>query len=93
MNEEEINRLLSNLSDKQDYRLRTILALLILQGLRQIEIVRLNVNDIDLDAKTMMIHGKGRDDYELIDLHPHTIEVLNKYLIYNIYFTALIYVT
>jgi len=80
LNEEEINRLLSNLSDKQDYRLRTILALLILQGLRQIEIVRLNVNDIDFDSKTMMIHGKGRDDYELVDLHPHTIEVLDKYL-------------
>ena len=81
LNEEEINKLLSNLSDDQDYRLRTILALLILQGLRQIEIVRLNVNDIDFDSKTMMIHGKGRDDYELIDLHPHTVEVLNKYLL------------
>lgn len=82
LNEKEINKLLNNLSDKQDYRLRTILALLILQGLRQIEIVRLNVNDIDFESKTMMIHGKGRDDYELIDLHPHphTIEVLNKYL-------------
>ena len=28
----------------------------------------------------MMVHGKGRDDYELIDLHPHCVEVLNKYL-------------
>lgn len=76
----EISQLINNLTDTDDYRLRAILALLALQGLRQIEIVRLDVNDIDLDQKTMMVSGKSRDDKELIDLHPHSIDALKNYL-------------
>lgn len=62
-------------------RLKSILSLLIFQGLRQIEISRLNVTDIDLKNKTAFIIGKGRDDKEPIHLHPTTVKVLKAYLI------------
>lgn len=61
-------------------RLRAILALLALQGLRQIEIVRLDVKDIDLIGKKAFVQGKGRDDKEPIDLHPETVIALKDYL-------------
>ncbi len=76
----EINQLINNLSNNDDYRLRAVLALLILQGLRQIEIVRLNVNDLNVEQKTLSVTGKGNDDSELIDLHPHTVNILEQYL-------------
>lgn len=61
-------------------RLKSILSLLIFQGLRQIEIIRLNVTDIDLKNKAAYIIGKGRDDKERIHLHPTTVKVLKTYL-------------
>lgn len=61
-------------------RLKSILSLLIFQGLRQIEVIRLNVTDIDLKHKTAFITGKGRDDKERIHLHPTTVKVLKSYL-------------
>jgi len=61
-------------------RLKAILALLIFQGLRQIELVRLDVTDIDLVGMKAFIHGKGRDDKELIDLHPETVNAVREYL-------------
>ena len=61
-------------------RLKSILSLLIFQGLRQIEVIRLNVTDIDLKHKTAFITGKGRDDKEGIYLHPTTVKVLKSYL-------------
>ena len=62
------------------HRLKAILSLLILQGLRQIEIVRLDVKDLDLVSKKAMVQGKGQDDKEMIDLHPLTIRTLREYL-------------
>lgn len=64
-------------------RLRAILSLLALQGLRQIEIVRLDVKDIDLVGKKALVQGKGRDDKEPIDLHPETVAALRDYLKLN----------
>ncbi len=61
-------------------RLRAIFTLLAFQGLRQIEIVRLNVDDIDLKRKTALIQGKGSDDKEIIYLTPATITALKRYL-------------
>lgn len=63
-----------------NHRLKSILSLLIFQGLRQIEITRLNVNDIDLKNKVAYIIGKGQDDKELIHLHPTTVKVIREYL-------------
>lgn len=61
-------------------RLRALVALFLFQGLRQIEVVRLDVADIDLRNKTALIRGKGRDDKEPIHLHPSTVRVLREYL-------------
>lgn len=64
----------------QNLRLKSILSLLIFQGLRQVEITRLNVSDINLKDKTAFIIGKGQDDKELIYLHPSTVKALKTYL-------------
>lgn len=64
----------------QNLRLKSILSLLIFQGLRQVEITRLNVADINLKDKTAFIIGKGQDDKELIHLHPLTVKALKTYL-------------
>jgi len=61
-------------------RLRALLCLLGLQGLRQVEITRLDVSDLDLHHKTAMVHGKGRDDKESVDLHPETVRALKEYI-------------
>lgn len=61
-------------------RLRAMLSLFMLQGLRQIEVVRLDVTDLDLKSGKAFIHGKGRDDKEPIALHPYAVEALKDYL-------------
>ncbi len=65
---------------KSNQRLRAIIALFLFQGLRQIEVVRLNVEDIDLKNKVAFIRGKGSDDKEPVHLHPSTVKVLREYL-------------
>ncbi len=62
------------------FRSKTIIALLAFQGLRQIEVCRLNVEDIDLKHRKAYIRGKGRDDREPIYLHPETVIALTQYL-------------
>jgi|GEM_PF-286885 len=61
-------------------RLRAILCLLGLQGLRQVEICRLDVTDLDLNARTAMVQGKGQDDKEPVDLHPETVKALKEHI-------------
>ncbi len=61
-------------------RKRTLIVLLAIQGLRQIEITRLDVKDLNIANKTAFIQGKGQDDKEMIDLHPITIEAIKSYL-------------
>ena len=84
LNAEEISKLFEFIGQlpltQENTRLRAIVALLTLQGLRQCEVTRLDIEDIDLVSKKAMILGKGRDDKELIDLHPETIKALQVYL-------------
>lgn len=61
-------------------RLKGIFSLLTLQGLRQVEITRLDVKDLDLVSKTAFVQGKGSSDKELINLHPETVKNLISYL-------------
>ncbi|MDO8604372.1 MAG: tyrosine-type recombinase/integrase [bacterium] len=61
-------------------RLRALFSLLAFQGLRQIEIVRLDVADIDIGKGVAYIHGKGEDDKEPIYLAPSTVKALKAYL-------------
>lgn len=84
LNEEEMMKLVDHMkqlpSTPQNTRFKSIIALLALQGLRQVEIIRLDVKDLDLISKTALIRGKGRDDQEPIDLHPETVKALRDYL-------------
>lgn len=61
-------------------RLKALFTILALQGLRQIEIIRLDVTDLDLRSGVCFIKGKGRDDKERIYLHPETVKALTNYL-------------
>lgn len=82
--EEEVQRVLCYLQAKKENhdtcRIKALLSLMILQGLRQIEIVRLNVTEIDLTSQVAFIRGKGQDDTEAIDLHPVTVSALREYM-------------
>lgn len=84
VSEDEIDRLAEyfrGLDDTKDNRrLKAIFSLLIYQGLRQVEITRLNVTDLDLKAGKAFILGKGRDDKEAVALHPYTIQAIKSYL-------------
>jgi integrase len=84
LNEGEVDLLMKKLQslDDSSFNLRTkaLVSLLTFQGLRQIEIVRLDVSDLNLAQGTAFIRGKGMDDKELIYLHPETVKVLKRYL-------------
>lgn len=61
-------------------RLKAIMAFLLLQGLRQCEVVRLDFKDVDLVASRVFVKGKGSDDKEVVNLHPETTRTLKNYL-------------
>jgi integrase len=64
-------------------RLKAIISLLTLQGLRAIEVIRLDVKDVHLARKVAYVQGKGRDDLEAISLHPETVRMLREYMTVN----------
>lgn len=84
LNREEVERICQHLQSLDEslrsLRLKTIVALLLFQGLRQVEICRLDVSDIDLINQRIYIVGKGHDDREPINIHPETAKALTKYL-------------
>ncbi|OHA86997.1 MAG: integrase [Candidatus Zambryskibacteria bacterium RIFCSPLOWO2_01_FULL_39_39] len=84
MSEKEIALLTKKVrqfSNKENnIRIKAILCLLTLQGLRQCEIVRLDVEDLDLVNNLIFVRGKGEDDKEPINLHPETSIVLSEYV-------------
>ena len=81
---EEITKVLEYLNNQTDslefLRMKSLFCLLAFQGLRQIEITRLCVSDIDFVRQTAFVQGKGQDDKELIHLDPKTTKALKKYL-------------
>jgi len=84
LSNEEIQLLADKLrhlpSTPKNIRLKAIFSLLAFQGLRQIEITRLNVEDIDLKSHTALIQGKGKADKELIHLHPETVRAVKEHI-------------
>ena len=84
LNDDEVSKLTEKIRQlpctPNNTRLKAILALLAFQGLRQIEISRLDIQDVDFVARKAYVLGKGRDDKEAIDLHPETIKALREYL-------------
>lgn len=83
LTEEEVARICDYLRNQdqsfKNARLRALVSLLLFQGLRQIEICRLDFNDMDLVNGTIKVLGKGRDDKEYINLHKQTIKALRSY--------------
>ena len=73
--DDQIKQIFKDIPDK---RLAAMLHLLAYQGLRQQEIVNMDVSDIT--NKTALIKGKGMDGKELIHLHPKTVAALEVYL-------------
>lgn len=65
----------------EDYRNVAIVSLLLYNGLRQIEIVRLNWEDINLKNKVIWIRGKGKDDKQPVFLHDDVVMALRRLLI------------
>lgn len=61
-------------------RLKAIAALLVFQGLRQMEIVGLDITDIDSNSMKLRIKPKGSDDYKIKHLHPSALKAINEYL-------------
>ena len=51
--------------------------------MRQIEISRLDVTDLDLAGGTAFVLGKGQDDKEANYLHPESVKALRQYLKLN----------
>lgn len=60
-------------------RLTCLLLLLTYHGLRQIEVCRLQFEDIDFVGNRLFIQGKGRDDKEAIHLNPDVTQALKLY--------------
>lgn len=78
--DEEVQRVFAALRGMDDPRLLVVFTLLYLQGMRQNEVLLVRAEDFNADAMTLAILGKGRDERELIDLHPGTVKVLGTYL-------------
>ena len=85
-NQDEVNLLLSERDQLPEnfnsVRLKAIISLLAFQGLRQVKVVRLDVENISLGQMTALVHGKGRDDKGPTDLHPRSVETLKHYMAY-----------
>lgn len=88
LNDIDIKRLTMWLSDlpntPENDRLKAIFSLLLLQGLRLIEVCRLDVEDFDLDNERLFVWGKGRDDKEPVLLLPQSVTCLRQYLRSNV---------
>ena len=84
LTDEEVARLYEHINGMPEsfntIRLKALIALLLNQGLRQIEICRLNISDVDIVGKRIYVLGKGRDDREPIHLHPNTTKAVQAYI-------------
>lgn len=84
LSEGEITKLSKRIRDLPDApknsRLKALFCLFCLQGLRQVEVTRLNIEDLDLAGGLIYIQGKGRDDKELVYLQDETRKALGRYI-------------
>jgi len=85
MTKEEMTKIFNALKElpdtKKNTRLKAMIFLMSEQGLRQVEISRLDLEDFDFENRIMMIWGKGREGKEPCPfLQPKTIYELKKYI-------------
>jgi len=64
-------------------RTKAIVAMMAYQGLREVELVRLDAKNVNLKKKIAYIQGKGHDDVEKVHLHPTTAKCLREYMSMN----------
>lgn len=64
-------------------RVKALFSLLALQGLRQVEVIRLDTNHIDLVSGVAHVTAKGSDDTEIIHLSPSTKNALQEHIKLN----------
>ena len=76
----EVEAICQYLQSSSDTRLKAILSLLIYQGMRLIEISRLDIEDFDVKHMSLRVLGKGKDDKEAIRLHKQTTIALTDYI-------------
>jgi integrase len=63
-------------------RFKALFCLEYYQGLRNVEIYRLKISDLNLNEGTALVERKGQQNKELIFLHPNTVKSLKLYLGY-----------
>jgi len=84
LNEKEILALVDKIREMpatpKSTRLRALFCLLAFQGLRQVEITRLDVSDLNLPSMVAYVRGKGSDDKEPVYLAPETIKAIREYV-------------
>lgn len=77
---DEVERIVAGLTDSQNIRVKTLVILKWQAGMRDIELIRLMVEDVNLDDGYINVHGKGRDGKESLPIVPQVVEVLREYL-------------
>ncbi len=74
----ERDELLDSIQDSAD---RALIALLVIEGLRTVEVTRLRVGDIDFERKQLWVKGKGKDTRKDVHLFDSCAQALKAYLL------------
>ena len=77
LDEPERDQLLDSIDDPTD---RAIVALLVLEGLRTVEVTRLTVGDIEFDRGQLQVLGKGKSTKKAVKLFASCADALRHYL-------------
>jgi integrase/recombinase XerC len=77
LDEPERDQLLASIDDPTD---RAIVALLVLEGLRTVEVTRLTVGDIEFERGQLQVRGKGKNTKKAIKLFGPCADALRQYL-------------
>lgn len=78
--QDEVKSIIKNL-DYFPVRDRLLMLFFIYQGFRQVEMIRLSAEDVNFAQGTILVHGKGRDDKEIVHLHPKVSKLLREYIV------------
>jgi integrase/recombinase XerC len=73
----ERDELLNSIEDSSD---RALVALLVIEGLRTVEVTRLRVGDLDFERKQLWVKGKGKDTRKDVHLFETCAQALKTYL-------------
>lgn len=77
LNESERDQLLVSINNLTD---RAIVALLVLEGLRTVEVTRLTIGDVDFGRTQLQVHGKGKSTKKAVKLFIPCAESIRLYL-------------